>query len=68
MDGDGLRLVFRGVRDLNIDWPALNPVSLDVIEIEDISDRSWEDLRLRVAEAEGAFSFWCASFIADRVS
>jgi hypothetical protein len=66
-DGDRLRLVFRGVRDLTIDWPRMNPVSLDLIEIEDISDRGWEDLRFRVAESAAAFAFWCESFEAELV-
>jgi hypothetical protein len=63
--GDSLVLRFRGVRDLKIDWSAFSPVYLDVIEIDDVSDRGLEDLRYRVFEGTSMFAFWCLDFTAD---
>ena len=63
--GESLVLRFRGVRDLQIDWPTLSVIHLDVIEIDDVSDRGLEDLRYRVSEGTSMFAFWCLDFTAD---
>ena len=56
---DLVELVFHGVRDLTIDWPPLTKLHIGPLEIADISDRDWEDIRYKVTEPEGLLSFTC---------
>jgi hypothetical protein len=61
-----LVLRFSGVRDLKIDWPQWSQITVDVVEITDISDRGMEDLAFRVHEGAGLFAFSCRAFDATR--
>jgi hypothetical protein len=63
--GQRLLLSFSEIVDLEIDWTQRSPVSVDVIEIEDIRSRGWEGIHSRVAEGEGMFAFSCRDFRAS---
>jgi hypothetical protein len=58
-----LRLVFRGVRDLQIRQPSLSLFETIDIEITNTSSNQWEDSRYAVKELEeDSLSFICADF------
>jgi len=67
-DGRALAVVFEGVRDLKVDWPGQLPVEVDVIDVRDIIDHGLEDIRYRVSEGEGLFSFSCRDFRSNLAS
>ncbi len=54
-----IRLEFRGVTDLSLDWRQRSGLDLDVISISDLTDSGMEDLNYRVSEGEGLFAFYC---------
>jgi hypothetical protein len=62
-----LKLAFKGVSGLRIDWPSLSVVTFLCIEVTDISDRGWEDLSYQVSEEEGSLAFSCRDFQASLV-
>ncbi|MGQ0843615.1 MAG: hypothetical protein ACT4QF_05730 [Sporichthyaceae bacterium] len=59
-----LQATFVGVVGLQLSWPEQQPVSLDVVEIGDVSAHGLEDISFRVAEGAGFFAFSCREFFA----
>jgi hypothetical protein len=59
---ESLVLTFDEVTNLSIEWPEWSSIRVDVIEIEDISDRQLEGQRYRAYEGSGLFSLSCKDF------